>query len=134
MTWRAIVAVAAGGALGSVLRYAVTIAVTQRAGPGFPWATLLINVVGSFAIGAIAELALTRAFGVSPQVRLFAAVGVLGGFTTFSTFSLDFVGLVGERAFVPALAYATGSVVLGIAAAYAGMVIARSVIALPSGG
>jgi fluoride exporter len=129
VTWRALAVVAAGGAIGSVLRYLAGIAVTQRAGPGFPWGTLLVNVAGSFAIGLIAELALTRATLVGPQMRLFIAVGVLGGFTTFSTFSLDLVGLVGERAFAPALAYAGGSLVFGFAAAFAGMLSARLMIA-----
>ena len=129
MTWRAIAAVAAGGALGSVLRYVVSIAVTQRVGPGFPWGTLLINVAGSFAIGVVAELAISRVSWVGPQVRLFAAVGVLGGFTTFSTFSMELVGLVGERAFLPACAYAAASLVFGFSAAFFGLLATRLMIA-----
>jgi len=121
--------VAAGGALGSVLRYVVSVMVNQRIAPGFPWATLFINLAGSFAIGVIVELALTRATSIGPELRLFAAVGILGGFTTFSTFSLELVGLVGERAFVPALAYALGSVVLGFVLAFTGMLVTRSLIA-----
>ncbi|HTX58617.1 MAG TPA: fluoride efflux transporter CrcB [Verrucomicrobiae bacterium] len=128
MSWRALLAVALGGGVGSVLRYAVGYAVAQWLGPGFPWGTLAINVAGSFAIGLIAELAQTRALGVTPLVRIFAAVGVLGGFTTFSTFALDMVTLAGERAQALALAYAAGSVALGFAAAFAGIVVARLMV------
>lgn len=125
MTWRALAAVAAGGALGSVLRYVVGLAAVERFGPGFPWGTLAINVVGSFAIGMVAEFAQTRAFGVSPLVRLFAAVGVLGGFTTFSSFSYEMVTLAGERAIGLSLAYGAGSLILGFAAALGGTILAR---------
>ncbi len=125
MTWRAVAAVALGGGLGSVLRYAVGMAFTQWFGPGFPWGTLVINVAGSFAIGVISELAQTRALGFTPTVRIFATVGVLGGFTTFSTFSLDMVTLAGERAQALAFAYGAGSVILGFAAAFTGIVLVR---------
>lgn len=123
---RALLAIAVGGGIGSVLRYVVTLLVTQRAGPGFPWATLAINVAGSLAIGIIAELSVTRALGIGPVARLFLMTGILGGFTTFSTFSLDIVTLAGERAALLACAYAGGSVVLGFAAAFAGIVLVRA--------
>ena len=123
---RALFAVALGGGLGSVLRYLVTLAVTQRAGPGFPWATLLINVAGSLVIGIIAELSVTRALGIGSVTRLFLMTGILGGFTTFSTFSLDIVTLASERAALLAIAYASGSVILGFAAAFAGIVLVRA--------
>lgn len=123
---RALFAVALGGGVGSVLRYLVTLAVTQRAGPGFPWATLLINVAGSLVIGIIAELSVTRALGIGSVTRLFLMTGILGGFTTFSTFSLDIVTLASERAALLAIAYASGSVILGFAAAFAGIVLVRA--------
>ncbi|HKU67968.1 MAG TPA: fluoride efflux transporter CrcB [Candidatus Baltobacteraceae bacterium] len=125
MDSKAIVAVALGGALGAVLRYLVGSAFLQRFGPGFPWGTFFINVTGSFFIGVIAQLAFTRSFGVTPMVRIFAATGVLGGYTTFSTFSLDSVVLVGDGAAPVALAYAAGSVISGFFAAYVGQVVAR---------
>jgi len=125
MDARAIVAVGIGGAIGAVLRYLIGSAFLQRFGPGFPWGTFFINVTGSFLIGAVAQLAFTRSFGVTPMVRAFAATGVLGGYTTFSTFSLDSVVLVGDGAAPLALAYAAGSVVSGIIAAYFGQVVAR---------
>ena len=125
MSWRALLAVATGGGIGSVLRYLVGFAAIQRFGPGFPWGTLIVNVTGSFAIGVIAELAQSRALGITPWMRLFIAVGVLGGYTTFSTFALDTLTLVGERAPWVALAYGAGSVLLGLAAAAAGVTLVR---------
>lgn len=125
MDARALVAVGVGGAIGAMLRYLVGSAFLQRFGPGFPWGTFFINVTGSFLIGVVAQLAFTRSFGMTPAVRAFAATGVLGGYTTFSTFSLDSVVLVGDGAASLALAYAAGSVVSGIIAAYFGQVVAR---------
>ena len=123
--WRLIVAILVGGGLGSVGRYLVTILVTQRLGPGFPWATFFINVLGSIVIGIVFELSQTRVLGMSPLVRVFFMTGVLGGFTTFSTYSLDIVTLASERAIGLALAYAAGSVLAGFAGAYAGIVAVR---------
>ncbi len=125
MEWKAFLAVGIGGAIGAMLRYAVGLAFIQRFGPGFPWGTFAINVSGSFLIGVIAQLALTRSFGVTPAVRLFAATGVLGGYTTFSTFSLDTMVLIGDGALSLSAAYALGSVAAGLLAAYAGQILAR---------
>ena len=123
--------VALGGAAGSVLRWAAILATAERYGNAFPWGTLAVNVLGSFLIGAIAEWASGGLLGVTPTVRLFVATGVLGGFTTFSTFSLDALTLIRNGEPLPALAYAAGSVVFGLAAAYAGMLAARLVTAHP---
>jgi CrcB protein len=123
---RTLAAVFIGGGFGSVLRYLVTFAVTQRVGPGFPWSTLLINVTGSFIIGLVAEFYLSRAFGMTVEVRTFLMVGVLGGYTTFSTFALDALNLAREGAPSLAIAYAAGSVVLGFAAAFLGVALARA--------
>jgi CrcB protein len=125
MDGRAVIAVAIGAAIGGVLRYVVGAVFLQRFGPGFPWGTLFINVTGSFVIGIVAELALTRAFGVTPLVRVFAATGVLGGYTTFSTFSLDTLTLIGDGAIPLALFYACGSAIFGVLGTYAGVVLAR---------
>lgn len=122
---RVLLAIAVGGGLGSVLRYVVAVLVTTQAGPGFPWATLLINVTGSLAIGAIAELTQTRGIAASNAVRLFWMVGVLGGYTTFSTFSLDAVRLAADRAPLLAISYVCASALLGITAAVAGMALVR---------
>jgi protein CrcB len=93
-------AIALGGALGSVLRFALNEAVSARFGRAFPWGTLSINVIGSFLIGLLAVLLIER-WEVSPAVRLGLMVGVLGGFTTFSSFSLGGHEPPGERG-VPA--------------------------------
>jgi CrcB protein len=125
MDAKAIIAVGLGGAIGAILRYVVGNAFLQRFGPGFPWGTFFINITGSFLIGIVAQLALTRSFGVTPAVRLFAATGVLGGYTTFSTFSLDAIVLAGDGAAAIATLYVAASVILGLAAAYIGQVVAR---------
>lgn len=124
--WRIVVAILAGGGIGSVLRYAMTFGITQRFGPGFPWATFAINLLGSLVIGMVFQLAQTRALGVTPLVRIFLMTGVLGGFTTFSTFSLDLVTLSAEGAPLLAFLYGTGSVIFGFAGAYIGIVAMRA--------
>jgi fluoride exporter len=123
--WRAVVAVAIGAAIGGVMRYVVGQLFLQRFGPGFPYGTLFINVSGSFCIGIVAQLALTRAFGMAPLVRLFFATGVLGGYTTFSAFELDALTLL-ESGALPALIYTFASVVLGFGGAALGILIARA--------
>jgi len=120
----AIAAVAVGGAFGSVLRYLISTWFLQRFGPGFPWATFAINVSGSFLIGFVLQLALSRA-GFSPYMRVFLATGILGGYTTFSSYSFEAYSLGVQGSYVRAVAYALGSVVAGVVAAYAGVVIAR---------
>lgn len=124
--FRVIAAILLGGGIGSIARYVVTLAVTQRLGPGFPYATFMINVVGSIIIGVVFELSQTRVIGMSTLTRVFLMTGVLGGFTTFSTFSLDIVLLASERAFALSLLYAAGSVLSGFVGAYAGMVAVRA--------
>jgi CrcB protein len=116
--------VAAGGAMGSVLRWLASSGV-QKLLPhaSFPWGTLAVNVIGSFAIGAIMTMALERS-SVSPDARLFLVTGVLGGFTTFSALSWDTLVLLRSGATGPALGYALGSLVLGVAAAFAGAALA----------
>ena len=122
--WRAVVAVAVGAAIGGVLRYVVGQFFLQRFGPGFPYGTLFINVTGSLCIGIVAELGVTRALGMTPLLRILLATGVLGGYTTFSTFSLDAITLLGEG-MIPAFIYMISSAVLGIGGAALGVVIAR---------
>lgn len=124
--WQSVLAVLVGGGIGSVLRYGVTFAITQRLGAGFPWWTFVINVTGSFVIGIVAQVTETRAFGGAPLLRLFLMTGVLGGYTTFSTFSLDSLTLLREGDQMLALAYAAASVILGIAAAFAGVALVRA--------
>lgn len=126
LDWRVLLSILVGGGIGSVLRYLVTFSIAQRFGPGFPWATLVINITGSLVIGIVFELSQTRAVAMPTLMRVFLMTGVLGGYTTFSTFSLDAILLASERAEVAALAYCAGSVILGLAAAYAGIVLVRA--------
>jgi fluoride exporter len=106
--------VATGGAIGAVSRYGVSLLSLAWFGTGFPWGTLVVNLVGSFAIGVLAGQ------GIVGNARLFWVTGVLGGFTTFSAFSLEAVGLW-ERAPWLGVAYVAASVGLGVAAFGVGM-------------
>ena len=117
--------VAAGGAIGAAMRHLVGLAALRLAGPTFPWGTLTVNLAGSFLMGVLIEL-LARKAGVSAEVRLFAATGILGGFTTFSAFSLDVVVLWERGALFAAASYALVSVVGAVAALFAGLAIVRA--------
>ena len=117
----------AGGALGAGARYLLYVEFTKVWSSGFPWATLTVNIVGSLLIGALAVLFLER-WPESVGLRIFVITGILGGFTTFSAFSLDFVALM-ERAEVgSALIYAASSVLLSIAACWVGLNAIRAVL------
>lgn len=122
-----ILLVAAGGALGSVARYLTGLLTLRLLGPGFPWGTLLVNVVGGLAIGVFAEL-IARRFDGSAELRLFIVTGILGGFTTFSAFTLEVTAMV-ERGHYPAAAtYILMSVVISVAAVFAGLALVRSFV------
>ena len=115
-----------GAGIGGALRHAVNVATARLFGMGFPWGTLTVNVVGGFAMGVLAGwLALKAGEPWTPSVRLFFATGILGGFTTFSAFSLDAVLLWERGAGVAAAAYVVASVVLSIAGLLAGLLIVR---------
>ncbi len=120
-----LVFVALGGAIGATLRYLAGLLATRLLGAGFPWGTMAVNIAGSLAMGVLVAL-LARKSGVSAELRLFLATGLLGGFTTFSAFSLD-VAVLWERGDLPAaFSYVTASVVLSIAALFAGLWLVRS--------
>ena len=120
------IAVAAGGALGSMARFWLTGAMTALTGPRFPWGTLLINVVGSFVIGLVGGLTLTSArIGMHPDIRIFLMTGICGGFTTFSAFSLQTLELMQNGDVGPVLGYAVCSVVLCVFATYCGWMLGR---------
>ena len=121
-------AIAAGGALGSVARYLFAGQVTRLLGSQFPWGILVVNVVGSFAMGVLVEVMALR-WDVSPETRAFLVVGVLGGFTTFSSFSLDAALLMERGDWTPALGYVLGSVVLSICGLFAGLWLMRQALA-----
>lgn len=117
----ALLAVAAGGALGAVGRYVVIGRVGAWLGTGFPYGTLVVNIVGSFLLGLVVAIAADRTMDES--VLLFLGVGVLGGFTTFSTFALDVAYLTGRHARPTAAIYVAASVVLSIGAFAAGFAL-----------
>jgi fluoride exporter len=123
-TW---LAVAAGGALGSVARFWLAAVMTALTGPRFPWGTLLINVLGSFVIGLVAALTLTpERVGMHPDLRIFLMVGICGGFTTFSAFSLQTLELLQTGDAWPAAGYVLGSVALCLGAVWCGWLIGKA--------
>ena len=119
-----------GAGIGGALRHGVNVACTRICGTAFPWGTLSVNLVGSFFMGAIAAwLALKTGEGWSQPLRLFLATGILGGFTTFSAFSLDAVLLWERGAMGPAAAYVAASVLFSIAGLVAGLALVRAISA-----
>jgi CrcB protein len=123
-----LVLVSAGGAIGAALRFLTYQAFAgfafARGGHTFPWATLAVNVVGSFLMG-LAVVTIIERFDSSPELRAFIMAGILGGFTTFSAFSLDAADLYANRSLEAVAAYIAGSVILSIAGLVAGMALAR---------
>ena len=122
-----IAAIAIGGAVGAVARHLVSAQMLRLFGSGFPWGTISVNVVGSFAMGALVELMAVR-WNVGPELRAFMTVGVLGAFTTFSTFSLDVAVLGGRGAVFPAALYVLLSVGLSISALFFGLWLSRQLL------
>ena len=118
---------ALGGAIGASLRYGVNVASLAMFGTGFPWGTAFVNVAGSLVMGALVAI-MADVWDTSLQMRVFLTTGVLGGFTTFSAFSMDFATLYERKEYALALAYAGGTVVLSLVAVFAGMWLARAVI------
>jgi fluoride exporter len=121
-----LVLVAVGGAIGASLRHLGNLASLRLLGPGFPWGTMAINIVGSFAMGIFIEVLARRFGGASNELRLFVATGILGGFTTFSAFSLDVAVLWERGAALHALAYVFASVAGAIIALFLGLWLART--------
>jgi len=116
-----------GGGIGAALRHLVNNVSARLVGTEFPWGTLSINAVGSFAMGVLAGwLAFRAGEGWSQNVRLFLATGVCGGFTTFSAFSLEAVLLWERGAMGPAAAYVVASVALAILGLVAGLALVRT--------
>ncbi|MBZ4021144.1 protein CrcB [Rhodobacter sp. TJ_12] len=114
--------VAAGGALGASLRYLVNINVPRLLGHGFPYATMVVNVLGSFLMGV---MVVVLAHKGGTKMAPFLMTGVLGGFTTFSAFSLDAAKLYESGEILSAAGYVIGTVVIALAALFAGMAFAR---------
>lgn len=126
-----LVLVFAGGGLGAVARYLVGAAALRQFGSAFPAGTIIVNVVGSFLMGLLIVWLMQRgpeSGEPSANLRLFLATGFLGGFTTFSAFSLDFSTLWERGDALQALIYAVCSVGLSVAAIFAGLLIGRSIL------
>ena len=117
--------VAVGGATGSLLRYYVGQWALRLMGPAFPWGTLTVNVVGCFVIGLFTEL-IARKFNASVELRLLLVTGFLGGFTTFSAFSLDAISLFERGEAVAGGVYIAASVGLSMAAVISGLAVMRA--------
>jgi fluoride exporter len=113
---------AAGGALGTVARYAIAGWVYDHAATGFPWGTFAVNAAGSLLIGFTVRW--LEVVAVTPELRGFLTIGLLGGFTTFSTYSYEAVALLRDGEWSTASAYVAGSVVVGLIAVMVGIAAA----------
>ncbi|MGH6934095.1 MAG: fluoride efflux transporter CrcB [Dongiaceae bacterium] len=121
---KVVLAVAAGGAIGATARHLLIGAIGRLLGDGFPWGTLIVNVLGCFIMGALTEVMALR-WNIGLELRALLTVGTLGGFTTFSSFALD-TALLNERAsYGMSLAYVLASVLLSVLGFYAGLVAIR---------
>ena len=114
-----------GAGIGGALRHGVNVGAARLFGFGFPFGTLIVNVVGSFAMGLVAGFFAYRA-GIPQHVRLLLTTGILGGFTTFSSFSLDAALLVERHSFGLAAGYVIGSVAAGLSALFLGLALFRA--------
>jgi CrcB protein len=115
-----------GGGIGAGLRHGMNLGAARLLGTDFPWGTFAINVVGSFLIGIVAAWFAFRNDAAAQSLRLFLTTGILGGFTTFSAFSLDFALLFERGEIMAAIGYVVGSVALSLVAIFAGLWLVRS--------
>jgi len=125
---RILIAVAAGGAIGAAARYLFAGWVQRAIGADYPWGVMAVNVAGCLVMGALTE-AMALKWSVSPEVRAFLAVGILGGFTTFSSFALDTATLASRGTLMLPFGYVLGSVLLSIGGFYAGLHLVRHILA-----
>ena len=123
-----LMAIAFGGAVGALGRHFVNVGVSHWIGLGIPWGTLIVNIIGSFAMGVLVHIMATP-WTVPPEVRALLTVGALGAFTTFSTFSLDVIVLYERGQVMFAAGYVLASVVGAIGALLLGLRLARVVFA-----
>ncbi len=121
---KALIFIAAGGALGAVLRYGASVGVYSLLGRGFPYGTLFVNVSGSLLMGVLSVIMLER-FNIDPEWRAAVLVGVLGSFTTFSTFSIETLNLLEQGEMMRALANIVLSVIVCLFAVWFGVLIGR---------
>ena len=122
-----IFAIGAGAAIGAVGRYLLSTQISTVLGTQFPWGILMVNGVGGMLMGAIAQVG-TQSLLISQEAKAFLATGILGGFTTFSAFSLDTALLIQRGDITSAVLYVAGSVVGSVAALFAGLYVTRMVM------
>lgn len=122
----ALLYVALGGALGASGRHLLGVVMLKTLGPDYPYGTMAANIIGGFLMGLLAGWLALKVSG-SENLRLFLGVGLLGGFTTFSAFSLDAVLMYEKKAYGALLSYVGGSVILSIGALMIGLILARKI-------
>ncbi len=123
MNWALLAGIAGGGALGALARYSLAGLVNRIARSPLPWGTFVVNVAGALLIGLLWSLSDRAALG--PTARATLMTGMLGAFTTFSTFSLETFHLLADRQYLPAEGYLLGSCILALAACFAGIWLGR---------
>ena len=119
------IAVSLGAIAGALSRYYLSLWLTKVFGSGFPYATILVNLTGSFAMGLLTTLILEKGLSLLPEIRLLIAIGFLGSYTTFSSYELDTVNLVRDSRLNSAFIYWLGSAAVGYFSLYLGIVFAR---------
>ncbi len=124
-----LVLVAIGGAFGSVCRYLLGVGMFKALGPGFPYGTLAANILGGFLMGVLVSVLALRGGADQEKWRLLLGVGVLGGFTTFSSFSLETGLMIERRHLEVAAVYILGSVAFSILGLFAGLFLMRKILA-----
>ena len=122
-----VLSVGVGGGIGALIRYFLA-GWIQPAGAQFPWGIFVVNITGGLVMGLIVEASALK-LNLSPELRAFLTTGILGGYTTFSTFSLDSALLLQKSQYMAAAGYIIGSVVLSILALFAGLWIVRAIYA-----
>lgn len=122
-----LIAIGLAGFFGAVTRYTVSNLAEDLAGTGFPWGTLAVNVSGSFLLGFVYAVAIDRLVLIDPHWRTVIAVGFIGSYTTFSTFSLETLGFIEKGSYLNAGANVLVSLTVGLLAVYAGSILGRMV-------
>jgi CrcB protein len=118
-----------GGGLGSLARYGVGVGAIRLMGPGLPYGTFTVNVLGGFVMGCLAGVLALKGGADQERWRVLFGVGVLGGFTTFSSFSLETANMIQRKAYGLAAGYVAGSVILGVGALFLGLLAIRRILA-----
>ena len=121
------IAVSLGAVAGALSRYYLSLWIAKVLGTGLPYATIFINLTGSFLMGLLTTLILERTLLISPEIRLLVAIGFLGSYTTFSTYELDTLNLVLNFNWYKAIAYWLGSAFFGFLFLYLGIIVARAI-------